>query len=94
MALTGRRIIECIGVWIKQDECRLPANEPLDQIGQLVVFTRRNEEGADLGNRIPQPHGRNIAGDDKGGTVGLSLNGRTQRIVQHVSKHMSELRVS
>ena len=71
VALAVRGLIERIGLGVGQHLAHLPCHHASDHSGKVAVNGRQPQIGPHLRCGIPQLDRRNIAGDDKGGAIGL-----------------------
>ena len=58
--------VKCVGIRIEQHTRRLPAEQSAEKAPQGLILRSEVDIRQGLRSGIPQPHGRNVAGDDKG----------------------------
>jgi len=85
----------CIG--IQEDAPGLPVNDAGEHGPEFVILPCQAEVGPDLGGRVAEPHGLDVAGDHEG--IGAAsrcagMDGGIQRVGEAVFEHPGQLGVT
>ena len=85
-------LVESVGVGVDLEITRLTLNDTAQEPLQMRIVPGKPDIGTNLRRRIAQPHGRNIAGDDKGRAIVQQLDRRFERIEKARTKQGLKVR--